>query len=244
MRSGLARIAVEERLATSDGLAAAEAHARTSGERLVVALVEIAGVADVAICSALAGWLKLVPIGHLDPEPEAIRELGQEAAHRLRALPMSVEVPIDGPRLLRVAMADPTDEEALDEIESATGCRVDPVLARLSVLDDALTRAYRAFVTQVMPRTPSATVPVPEKPPSAVPPASSDRRPPFGGDLSVSTPHLGTGTGGPATAPFRRIDDDAPLEVRLSALLAVLEAKGLIGIDEYLAEVRRQLERE
>jgi hypothetical protein len=121
-------------------------------------------------------------------------------------------------------MADPTDEEALDELEGSTGCRVEPVLARLSLVDEAIARAYRGVATAVMRRPGSIT---------------GEQRAPFGGDLQVSTPHLPGGRLG--TAPFRRLDDDAPLDVRLRALVVLLEQKGVFTADEYLGTIRKLL---
>src|SRR3982751_6285489 len=93
----LARIAVEEHLADPAQVAEAQAHARRTGEPLVVALVDLA----------------------------------HDVAERHRLLPLELEHPVDGPRLLRVAMADPTDHEALALVEASTGCRIEPGLVAL-----------------------------------------------------------------------------------------------------------------
>jgi hypothetical protein len=220
VRSGLARIAAEAKLASPAAIEAAVARSLRSGEPIVVTLVGEARIADDVLTEALARWLKLVPVVSLDPDSDALRELGADTARRLHVLPIAVELPADGPRLLRLAMADPTDEEALDELENATGCRVEPLLCRLTLVDEAIGRAYRGVSTAVMKRPASAGEP----------------RTPFGGDLHVSTPHEPGGRLG--TAPFRRLDDDAPLDVRLRALVALLEQKGIIGMVRRLLEGR------
>lgn len=126
-------------------------------------------------------------------ELDALREIPQDLARRLRVLPLAIEAPARGPRVLKVAMADPSDRDAVNELEVFTGCRVEAVPASLAALDEAIARAYRGIVTKVM-------------------------RPATGEDA-----------------------DDAPLALRLRALLAVLQAKGLLSLDEYHAEIRRLL---
>jgi hypothetical protein len=133
-------------------------------------------------------------------------------------VPLEVTTRRDGPRLLTVAMADPTDRETVLEIEAASGCRVEPLLAELSAVEDAVRRAYRGVVTAIMR-----------------PDDTPRRRVPFGGDLGVATrPPL-------HTQPHHRLGDgdEAPLELRHRALLELLIAKGLISLDEYLRELRR-----
>jgi hypothetical protein len=223
VRSGLARIAIEARLASIDAVEAAVERSLRTGEPIVVTLVEQAHIADDVLAEALGRWLKLAPATALEADSDAVRELTLEAAQRLRVLPLLLELPAEGLRLLRVAMADPTDEEALDELESGTGCRVEPVLARLALIDEGITKAYRGVATVRMIRRASTT----------------GERTPFGGDLVVSTPHLPGGRMG--TAPFRRLDEDAPLDVRVRALVALLEQKGVFSAEEYLSTIRKLL---
>jgi hypothetical protein len=227
----LARIAVEEHLADSAQVAEAQAHARRSGEPLVVALVSIARVSDAALARTLARRLGLALETSLEPDSDALRELGHDVALRHRVLPLAIELPADdGPRLLRVAMADPTDHQALALIEASTGCRIEPVLASLGALEDAIARGYRGFVTEVIPR--AETEPAAGAPP---PPARSaprvTERVPFG----ASIPEV-------STQPFHRLDDEAPLELRLRALVQLLAEKGLLGEDEWLERIRQLLQ--
>jgi hypothetical protein len=87
-------------------------------------------------------------------DPETIRELSSEVATRLRALPMSAA--LEGNRkVLRVAMADPTDLVALAELEEFANCDLELCLLPLSVLEEMIDRVYRAYSTAVVQR-PSA----------------------------------------------------------------------------------------
>ncbi len=218
---------VEERLADAGAVADAERHARRVGLPLVAALVELTQIGDAAIARALSRRLNLAVTSVLEPEPEALREVAQALAHRYRALPLALELPLEGQRVLRIAMADPTDEEALSVLEATSGCRIEAVLAALGAVDDAIDRAYRGFVTVVMQRSDTLRVHATEPPPTP--------RKPFGGDLNLGTAPI-------ATQPFHQLEDEAPVEMRLRALLTVLEHKGLVSLDEYLEQIRKLLQ--
>jgi hypothetical protein len=226
VRKSLAEIVVEEGLIDEARLQAAEKQARRSGEPLIVTLVELERAADTALATALSRHLRLTIVEATEEavEPEALREVAHELARRRRVLPLSIEVPAEGPRVLRMAMADPTDRDAIAEIEISTGCRVTPALATLTSVEKALAKAYRGFVTEVMPR--------------------SEIRRPFGAGISLSTPSSpaeSETSARPGTQPFHRIEDEAPIELRHRALVELLQDKGLITAEEYLAEIRNLL---
>lgn len=230
MRRSLVEIAVAENLIDEASASALEKRARHAGEPVIVALAET--VNDVAIAVALARRLRM-PIVELSTEPadpEALREVSQDVAHRRRLLPLTIDQTPEGPRTLKVAMADPTDRDALAEVEVSSGCRLLPVLATLSGVEEAIARAYRGAVTAVMrPTLEEETQP--------------SRRIPFGAHLGVATPAGARGgvSGGLGTEPFHAIDDEAPIEVRHRALVELLFAKGLLTPEEYQAEIRRLL---
>jgi len=214
--TALLDLARREKLLDDAGLDAA---ARAGGS--AAALVR-AGASDAALAAALSRRLGLpvVDLTSEEIETDALRLLPHDLAGRLHALPLAVDLPPEGRRRLRVAMADPTDAAALAALENATDCVVDPVLARLGDLLDATPRAYRAITTVVMPHK------------------EERRRVPFGGNLSVATP---AARGGVHTEPFHNLEDEAPVELRGRALLELLVKKGLVTHEEYLAELRRLL---
>jgi type IV pilus assembly protein PilB len=227
VRRTLAEIVVEEKLAEADRVEAAARRARRTGEPLIVALVELEQIADVALVGALSRHLRLPIVDGADAEPEALREVAHELARRRRLLPLGVEVATDGARTLRVAMADPTDRDAIAEVEISTGAHVEPLLIALGAVDDAIARAYRGIVTAIMQSGPPA------------------KRRPFGGDLHIATPALTTDAIGDlpglGTEPFHRIEDEAPVAVRVRALVELLVSKGLITEEEYWTSIRRLL---
>lgn len=243
MRKTLAEIVVEEGLVEEARVAWAEKYARRSGEPLIVALVEIERTPELALAGALGRHLRLdiLDLSRLTVEPEAIREVAHDMARRRRLLPLSLRAEGDGPRTLKVAMADPTDRDGIAEVEISTGCRVEPVLATLSGIEAAIAREYRGVVTAVMKR---------DEPFGGAEGAgtTAGRRQPFGGDLAVATPalpELGGSLGSSlGTEPYHVLIDEAPLEVRHRALLELLFARGVITPDDYNQEVRRLLREE
>jgi hypothetical protein len=210
----LADIVAAEHLVAPARLAVAARHATATGEPLLVVLIESEHIAEAALTAALARHVGQAPIAIGDIDDDALREVPHDLARSRRLVPIAVTTPRDGPRLLTVAMADPTDRETILEVETASGCRVEPLLAPLTAIEDAVRRAYRGVVTMVM--------------------RPEERRLPFGGDLAVTRPAF-------VTQPHHRLDDDAPLELRHRALLELLVAKGLISLDEYQRELRRLL---
>lgn len=214
--SRLRQIVAAERLLGEARLQALAREAEAAGEPLVARLVD-EGVAEEALAAALARHLRLPLVELDDPgelDAEALRLVAHDSAMARRMVPIGLETPRTGPRILRVAMADPSDAEAVADLEAQSGCRVALSVARLSAVDAALRAAYRGQVTAVM--------------------GSAPRRVPFGGELAPRTVQ---------TQPFRQLEDEAPFEMRHRALLELLVEKGVITWDEYAAVLRRRLEK-
>jgi hypothetical protein len=150
----LAEIVLDEELLDRRTLDKA---ARCADERnwpLAVALVRECGVDEVALLAALR---KATRCATLDPaqvafDTDALREVPREVCERRRVLPLALQAYGPGPRVLRMAMADPTDAVAIAEVEHLSGCRVEPALMTVSAIEELVDRAYKTFVTQVMKR--------------------------------------------------------------------------------------------
>jgi type IV pilus assembly protein PilB len=98
----------------------------------------------------------MAPRVKLDDEPiddDALREVPFDLAETRRLLPLSIER--NGQkRVIRVAMADPLDLDAVEEIEMSTGCQLEAVVARAGELEEAAQRHYRGVITKMIPRKP------------------------------------------------------------------------------------------
>jgi len=82
----------------------------------------------------------------LHPDPEALRAVPAALAHRCRALPLRITRDE-----ITVAMANPADVVALDDLRAATGRRVRAVAAAATALQEHLSRHYGPQPTGLHP---------------------------------------------------------------------------------------------
>ncbi len=133
---------------TDDQLAGALREQRTSRERLGDILIK-QGVAPRCIAQALAKQLRLSYIDPpLQPDSAAIQLIDRATAIRLRVVPLSVRE-----KLLRVAMVDPLDMAAVDDLQFRTGKRVEPVVAEPAAVESALA-SYEPALAVLLQRIP------------------------------------------------------------------------------------------
>ena len=217
MPDSLAEIVIAEGLLTTEEVAQAADAADSARIPLIVPVVREHGVDEVALIAALR---KHVRVAVLDPakvelDSDALREISLDDSRRLRALAISIGIYGSGPRLLRVAMADPTDAVSIAELEHISGCTVEPALVTLSAVEEMIESAYKHFVTEVMKRSEIVQTP---KPPKKVAPR-------------------------PKTKPFHRISDEAEVMVRVDALVQLCIDKGVFEESEYESAVKALLKK-
>ncbi len=96
-------------------------------------------VSEESLADAFATWLKLprVRVASASIEPEALRSISEELAKKHMCLPLKVE----GKTLL-LAMANPADFAAVQDIEFASSLRVRPVVASRSEILDGISQNY------------------------------------------------------------------------------------------------------
>jgi hypothetical protein len=111
------------------------------------------GVPEAALAEALVRRLKLprVDLQTVFVEVDAVREVPYDLAEGRCLLPIAIDR-VGGRRVVRVAMADPLDAQAIEEIESQTGCRVDAEIAVPSEISSAVQKHYRGVTTKLIPR--------------------------------------------------------------------------------------------
>jgi hypothetical protein len=213
MRRTIEDVLLESGLVNESQLRQVRRFARHNGICLARAVVEHGGVAEEAMAAALASHLRMP---RFDPardsvDDDAVREVPYDLAEGRRLLPLSIERS-ELRRVIRVAMADPLDFDATEEIEMSTGCAVDAVVGRVSEIGDAVMRYYRGVITKMIPR-----------------------RPVFGSAMPTSTPKPGE----PTTQPHHHVADEASAEVGLRALVDVLVDRGVIDREAWAETVRR-----
>jgi hypothetical protein len=144
---------LEEGALDEPRLKQARRHARQHELSLARALVDLRLIGEGALADVLVRRLSLprVDLQGESVDVDALREVPQDLAERRRLLPLSVDRGTHH-RTIRVAMADPLDVDALDEIELTTGCEVRPVIALASDLAEAVRRHYRGLTTKIVPR--------------------------------------------------------------------------------------------
>jgi hypothetical protein len=221
----LGEIAIEAGLVNRASAAKAGRLAEERKLPLVVVLVRELGVDELALVGALRKQTRvpLIDPGSLEIDPEALRQVPRDVCARLRVLPLSLTSD-GGGRVMRIAMADPTDTSAVAEIEQLTHCDVEVTALPLSAIDELVDKGYRQVNTAVVSRAgnPGATAFVPLR--GRVLPETES-------EVSVT-----------AQIPVASLQAMAPddLDTRLTALVNLLVAKGVVSEAE-LAEALRKL---
>ena len=154
MPKTLAEIAIDAGLVTKPNAAKAGKLAEERNEPLVVMLVRELGVDEVALVAAIRKQTRipLIDPGEIQIDPEALRIVPRDACFRLRVLPLGVTTE-GSTRILRLAMADPTDTSGILEIESLTNnYEIDVSVLPLSAIEELVAKGYRQFSTAVVTR--------------------------------------------------------------------------------------------
>ena len=114
---------------TEDQLQKGLALQKQKGTKLGVALVEAGITTEESIASALSNQLGFELINASDLEiPDSVKYLVDEKIlKKYTVLPF--EIPDNNPNMIRVAMADPMDMAAMDDISIITNMTVEPVVA-------------------------------------------------------------------------------------------------------------------
>jgi type II secretion system (T2SS) protein E len=224
----LAEIAIDAGLVNKTSAAKAGKMAEEQKEPLVVMLIRELGVDEVQLVGALRKQTRvpLVDPADVQIDGEALRLVPREICARLRILPLAVAT--DGPtKVMRIAMADPTDEAAIAELEQLVQCEIEVSALPLSAIEELVAKGYRQINTAVVARKSSPTV--------------TAKAPVVG---ATSTTFAESETSVTAQIPITELRPPAGLtpdeiDQRLTALVAVLVAKGLITEAE-LAEALKK----
>jgi len=147
----LEALLLEEKLVLEEALRDARRVALRRRLPLLEVLVDEHAVDEGQVADALARRLGIqrVTLGALDED--ALREVPHDLASAHQVIPMHVDT--DGTRrTLRLAMANPLDLLAIEDVAQGSGCRVEPAVATLSELRVALHRSYRGMITKMIPR--------------------------------------------------------------------------------------------
>jgi type IV pilus assembly protein PilB len=139
MPSRLDEILVKTNIVPEDKLQRALEHQRVHGGRLGSALVTLGFISEDQVTAALAErcGVAAVELSHMVVDATVIRLVPVDAARKHKVMPIQ--------RIgatLKLAMTDPSDMLALDDIRFMTGLNVEPVLASEGGILGAIERHY------------------------------------------------------------------------------------------------------
>jgi type IV pilus assembly protein PilB len=140
-RKMMGEILLELGLITQDQLNEALAEQRTSGERLGRILVNRGILSEQQLIETLEFMLGIphVQLGRINIDPAAVKLVPAHMARNYKVLPIAVKG-----GLITLAMADPLNYHAIEDIRMVTGLDVIPVLASEQDLDTTI-RQYFAL---------------------------------------------------------------------------------------------------
>ncbi|MEZ5306062.1 MAG: type IV-A pilus assembly ATPase PilB [Pyrinomonadaceae bacterium] len=141
MSAKLGEILVRENLITSQQLREALDYQRTNGGRLGSNLIKLGIISDEVITAVLSRQYG-VPSINLDLfqiEEDVVKLISHDVALKYSVLPISKVG-----ATLTMAMADPTNVFAMDDIKFMTGLNVEPVIASEAGIQKAIAEYYQA----------------------------------------------------------------------------------------------------
>jgi type IV pilus assembly protein PilB len=135
---------LEARLITPEALQKAQLQIRTGGGNLAGALVKIGALAEEDLTKFLSEFYGVpsVDLSNFNPDPSLVRILPADVANKFQAVPVS-----RSGRRLTVAMANPANIFAIDDIKFITGYEVQPCVATESAIKKAIDKAYDSAAT-------------------------------------------------------------------------------------------------
>src|SRR5689334_21270816 len=135
----LGELLLKENMVTPQQLQEALAHQKMNGGKLGKAFVSLGYVRDEEITSLLSRQYGVpsINLDHFEVDPAIIKIIPAETSRKYQILPLS-----RSGATLTIAMADPTNVFAMDDIKFMTGYNVEPVVASETSLDDAIEKYY------------------------------------------------------------------------------------------------------
>src|SRR6266536_593511 len=135
----LGELLLKENMVTPQQLQEALSHQKMNGGKLGKAFVSLGYVRDEEITSLLSRQYGVpsINLDHFEVDPAIIKIIPSETSRKYQILPLS-----RSGATLTIAMADPTNVFAMDDIKFMTGYNVEPVVASETSLEDAIEKYY------------------------------------------------------------------------------------------------------
>ncbi len=141
MSSRLGEILIKENLITSDQLKQALEHQKSTGGRLGTCLMKLGFISDDEITGVLSRQYGVPSINlkYYEVDATVVKLIPQDTAVRYQIVPLSRVG-----STLTIAMTDPTNVFAMDDIKFMTGFNVEPVVASETAIAEAISKFYGA----------------------------------------------------------------------------------------------------
>jgi type IV pilus assembly protein PilB len=139
MSERLGELLVKESAITPEQLEQAQKLQREKGGRLGSALIKLGFLNETEVTTFVSRQygIPAVNLAYCEIDPAVVKLIPYEVAKRYQVLPLSRVGPA-----LTVALVDPTNVFALDDIKFMTGYNVEPVVASESEIKEGIERAY------------------------------------------------------------------------------------------------------
>jgi hypothetical protein len=176
-RKRIGELLLEQRAISVAQLEAGLTAHRKSGQRLGATLIAQGAITEATLAGALSQALGLpqVDLAAITPEWAAVHLLRARFCEQHELFPIALES-AGGRRQLVVAMADPLNVTAVEEIEFTTGLKVSTRVAALSSVRSAILRYYHKVPVAVANgQGAAAPAPAPRNPVAARPAAPPAR---------------------------------------------------------------------
>ncbi|MEO0215560.1 MAG: type IV-A pilus assembly ATPase PilB [candidate division WOR-3 bacterium] len=140
MEEKLAAYLVKNNLLTEDQLRQAIQEKRETGQRLVSVLVKLGFIPENKLLAQLSNLyqMEVTDLDYIIPPESVLKLIPAEKAYHYEVLPIDRKG-----RILTVAMVDPTDISAIEDLRFITGMEINPVLASETSIREALGRYYK-----------------------------------------------------------------------------------------------------
>ena len=248
-RKRIGELLLERGAITKDQLESGLGAQKRTRQRLGVTLIQQGVLSEIQLAQVLAQSLSLatVDLSQVQVDWSAVHMLRTRFCETHELFPFAIDGKGTANKRLLVAMSDPLNQPATEEIEFTTGLQVTAYVSTHSQVRAAILRYYH----KASPAEAAARA----KPVIAAPaPVEEDDAPMIMGEEIVSAlnlmpePAALKKKGDSVTKDLdflfgERADDESEvekLERRFWALLRIMQRKGLISRDEFMAELDRE----
>jgi type IV pilus assembly protein PilB len=144
--AGLPRRLVQDGIVSEEQLQEASVAAKKEKLPLIAYLVssELADSRSIAVAASHEFGVPLLDLDSVDVDLEVVRKVDQKLINKHRVLPLVRR----GQRIF-LAISDPTNLQAIDDIKFATSLRVDPVVVEQDKLEEQINKAIEAVDTSM-----------------------------------------------------------------------------------------------